>query len=189
MKYKFNIWAKRHDSSKIFTFAYIAASVVLSVFVSLFWLIPLVFFHGFLEWAGTEDGMAFSKKIGKVLWHIKLDIALLLLSLVIMVYMEFTVGALLARIATRASAFAAWQNTIKAALLTVDDLFQMIRLAGAKKQKFTSEVKKRKMDMESVLPLVIIVLSTGLLLFSPLLLGAPAQEVLSVLKNEMMPFP
>ncbi len=140
-------WIIQHDDSKIFVVLYIALAVTLSIFISLFWLVFVVGVHFIFEWLRQRhllpDGGF--QIFARVLWELKLDIALILFAFVVTVYMEFILGVAGLSAASRlgqagkiglkgGTKFAGWQRAIRGFLLSVDDAAQVLRsMSGVKK--------------------------------------------------------
>jgi hypothetical protein len=127
-------WVAEHDDRWLFTILYIGLAVVLSIWISLFWLVAVVAAHGALEWWALRQRGFEGPLWGAVTWHLKLDLALILFALWLGVYMEtlFGIAGLgpLARGGAQAGArFIAWQRVLRGALLTVDDAAQVARAA------------------------------------------------------------
>ena len=118
-------WWIEHDDQLPFTLAYLGLALVLSLAIGLFWLVAVVALHAALEyWAlGRQRQGA---RLGRVLWHVKLDIALVLFALCLAVYMDLLFGIAGLAPAARAgmqagSRFLAWQKGIRGLLLSLDD--------------------------------------------------------------------
>lgn len=138
-KHAIHQWILNHDDSWAFIISYITLAVVLSIWISLFWLVAVVAVHGLFEWIRQSDiddeplGVA-----ARVAWELKLDIGLVAFALVLGVYMEFVLGVIGLGAAGRAgvqtaSRFAVWQNVLRGTLLSVDDAAQVVRMVAAKK--------------------------------------------------------
>lgn len=117
---------------------YIGLAVVLSIAISLFWLVAVVAAHGVLEWFALERQGIRDRRLGRVLWHLKLDIALVLFALWLGLYVEVLFGlaglGAAARTGAQATArFVAWQRAIRGVLLTVDDAAQVARAVVARR--------------------------------------------------------
>jgi len=106
-------WIVQHDDSWLFIVPYIGLAVVLSIAISLFWLVALVVAHFALEWvrqiyeaqnAGDQPG--FGGLLLRVLWELKLDLALIVFALVLAVYMEMALGVVGLGAAGRSGAMA-----------------------------------------------------------------------------------
>jgi hypothetical protein len=132
-------WIVHHDDSWLFLVLYIGLAVVLSIWISLFWLVAVVAGHFALEWVRQQTlRSGFGNILLEVLWELKLDIALVLFALALSLYMDMVLGIVglrsAARMAPAAQAglrssarFAAWQRIIRGVLLSVDDAAQVAR--------------------------------------------------------------
>ncbi|TVQ54541.1 MAG: hypothetical protein EA377_05330 [Phycisphaerales bacterium] len=126
-------WVIDHDDSWLFIGAYITLAVVLSIWISLFWLVAVVAVHMAFEWVRQRHlDTRVPGVIARVLWETKLDIALVLFALVIGLYMEVILGIAGLSSATRAglqtgARFAGWQRALRGVLLSVDDAAQLGR--------------------------------------------------------------
>ncbi len=119
-------WLLEHDNRVTFTIIYITLALVLSMAISMFWLAAVVAAHGIIEyWSLGKQGIA-DHRLGRTLWHIKLDIMLVLAALWLGLYIDllFGIAGLGAAARTGAQAGArliAWQRTIRGILLSVDE--------------------------------------------------------------------
>lgn len=137
-------WIITHDDSWLFIILYIGLAVVLSIWISLFWLVAVVAVHfGFEIIRQRAVFTDWSSVVGEAMWELKLDIALVLFALVVSLYMELALGVAglqgAARLGSAAQAgvrggarFAAWQRIIRGLLLSVDDAAQVARVAVGK---------------------------------------------------------
>jgi len=137
-------WIIEHDDSWLFIIAYIGLAVVLSIWISLFWLVAVVAVHFAFEiirQKATHE--QWTTVFSQALWELKLDIALVLFALVVSLYMEVVLGVVglqgVARAGAAAQAslrggarFAAWQRIIRGVLLSVDDAAQVARVVAGK---------------------------------------------------------
>jgi len=87
-------WIVRHDRSILFAVLYITLTIVLSVFISYFWLLAVVAVHILLEWLkkgylGYLPGM---HRTAWTLWDTKYDIALVFLAFTLLSYTGINVG-------------------------------------------------------------------------------------------------
>lgn len=120
------IWLRDHDNRVTFTVLYISLALVLSMAISMFWLVAVVAAHGVIEyWSLGRQGIR-EQRLGRTLWHIKLDIMLVLAALWLGLYIDllFGVAGLSAAARTGAQVSArvlAWQRTIRGVLLSVDE--------------------------------------------------------------------
>jgi hypothetical protein len=133
----FRRWLVEHDDRWSFLIPYVALAVVLSVFISLFWLVVVVAVHGLLEWIRQRQLRPDGPVLGAVLWETKLDIALVVFSLALAVYMEFIMGVAglggAARAGVRTGArFAGYERALRGVLLSADDAAQLARAAGSR---------------------------------------------------------
>lgn len=122
-----------HDDRWLFVGAYIGLAVVLSIALSLFWLVAVAGLHFGIEClrqAQLRTGR--TEVVSHALWEVKLDIALVLLALAMALYMELVLGVLGLQSAARATAatkagmratrIAAWERNIRAFVLMADDV-------------------------------------------------------------------
>ena len=131
-------WVREHDEKWLFVVLYLGLAVGLSVLVSLFWLVVVGVLHFILELfrqAHYRDG-ARSVTL-HALWEVKLDIALILLALMLVLYIEVVLGLLGIQSAARAAAVsragarvgtraAAWERNLRTFLLTVDEMVRVV---------------------------------------------------------------
>jgi hypothetical protein len=144
-------WVMQHDDSWLFIVPYIGLAVVLSIVISLFWLVAVVAVHFGLEWMrqvylarSTGQNLSLLQLLLRVLWELKLDVVLVLFALVLSLYMEFTMGVVGLGTAGRAGTmtatrvgtrFAVIQRVLRGVLLSLDDLAQVIRVLARRKSK------------------------------------------------------
>jgi len=96
-------WIVLHDRSVLFALAYVSLTILLSVYVSYFWLVALVGLHLALEWLkkgylGYEPGL---HRTAWTFWDTKFDIALIFLALTLLSYTGVGAGVAGAQSATR----------------------------------------------------------------------------------------
>jgi hypothetical protein len=129
-----------HDERWLFVVVYIGLAVVLSVMLSLFWLVAVAGLHLGLEYLRqAQHYQTRSDIMTHALWEIRLDLALVLLALAMAVYMNVVLGLLGLQSAARATAaaragarvtrIAAWQRNIRAFVLMADDAFRVVQIA------------------------------------------------------------
>ena len=89
-------WVVEHDDRRLFLAGYIVLSIVLSIGISLFWLIVLVALHLLLELIKKRHDGAGSlpRTLAWALWDIKFDLALLVMAFVLLVYTSISFGIL-----------------------------------------------------------------------------------------------
>ncbi len=205
----FTNWIINHDSSKLFIALYIGLSVFLSIFISLFWLVAVVLVHFAFE--------IISNRYRKMSWletwkesahELKLDFVLVLFALWLAVYIDMIfgvagIGAGARGVAQAGARFAGWQRIIRGVLLSVDDVFQVIKSVfkykkrnANKNKKITPELsdndEEKKGGSSRVLDIILNVvgiLFILLLLFSPFITDKTIAEVFNILANDLHPFP
>lgn len=90
-----HIWMINHDESRVFNVLYISLAVILSVFVSLFWLVLIVGIHFMLELIRQHHhcSRCARKVLGRSLWQLKLDFSFIAFSFVVDAYIGVLLGA------------------------------------------------------------------------------------------------
>lgn len=158
-------WVRDHDEKWLFVVLYLGLAVGLSVLVSLFWLLVVAVLHLILELvrqAHYRDGKV--NVALHALWEVKLDVALILLALTLVLYIEVVLGLLGiqsvgravavsragSRVATRA---AAWERNLRTFLLTVDEMARVahagVMLRKKRREKMEgSEISSADLAME-----------------------------------------
>lgn len=128
-----------HDDRHVFTVAYIGLAVVLSIWISVFWLIVVVAVHlAFEIIRHRHHDHGWWSSIAGAVWEVKLDLALVVFSLVLGVYMDTMLGVAGLSGAARLSAnagravgrLAVWERLIRGILLSVDDAANVGRQLG-----------------------------------------------------------
>jgi hypothetical protein len=125
-RHRFLLWVAEHDDHWLFITLYIGLALVLSMTISLFWLVAVVAAHGVLEWFALGHKGITDRRAGRILWHLKLDVGLVLVALWLGLYIEVLFGIAGLGAAARAGAqtaarVVAWQRTIRGVLMTVDE--------------------------------------------------------------------
>jgi hypothetical protein len=203
-------WVLAHDDSWLFIAPYIGLAVILSLVISLFWLLVVVAAHAALEWyVHWREHPSVVHTGARVAWEIKLDIALILFALALAVYMDYIMGAAGLSAAARAGArgvqatgrMIAWQRGLRAVLLTLDDAAQVTRAAISSGQKAAAaapapEVPKRDWGgwtaawtIGDWISIAIGVICIGALAVAPVVTGLGLPEVLAKLGRELHPWP
>lgn len=123
---RFGRWVAEHDDSWLFTALYVGLALLLSTVISLFWLVVVVAAHGVLEWFALSRRGVRDRRLGRVAWHLKLDLGLVLVALSLGLYFEVLFGVAGLNAAARTGAqgaarFVAWQRTLRGVLLAADD--------------------------------------------------------------------
>jgi hypothetical protein len=142
-------WIQTHDESWLFIVSYIGLAVVLSIWISLFWLVAVVAAHFVLELL-RQRHLRGGRLLPAVesLWELKLDVALVLFALVLSLYMDVVLGLVglqaaarmggAARVATR---FAGWERTLRGIVLSADDAVQVARVVSLRRGGGVQEVE------------------------------------------------
>jgi hypothetical protein len=133
-------WIVAHDDRWSFILLYVGLAVVLSLWISLFWLVALVVVHFLFECVRQRAAGASGAAVSTLaLWEVKLDIALVLMALAMALYMDVVLGVLGLQAVARAGAATqagmrtgtrvlAWQRAIRGVALSVDDAAQVGRV-------------------------------------------------------------
>ncbi len=125
-------WIVHHDESRLFSVLYIGLAVILSLWISLFWLVVVVSIHLAFEWTSQRhQGHSWSRTALESLWELKLDIGLILFALALALYLDFIFGLVglgaAARLAPAAGRFLVWKQVLRGVLLSLDDAAQVAR--------------------------------------------------------------
>ncbi len=209
-------WVRRHDESWLFVGGYVTLAVVLSIWISLFWLVAVVAVHFAFELIRQLPHFATRREVlGEALWEVKLDIALVVFAFVISLYMELVLGILGLRSAAQLGAavrggsrIAGWQSAIRGALLSVDDAVHVVRSffmrkgggdapspPAVKAEKGPAEVPPPGLSIHARwtagdwFSLSLLVSSALLVLLSPAFTEHTLQTALETLALELHPFP
>jgi hypothetical protein len=92
-KQKVYQWITEHDNQKVFIIGYIGLALVLSTFISLFWLIFVVIIHSIFEYIKYKSmGNSLRVTFINMCWELKMDFALILFAFVIHLYIGFILG-------------------------------------------------------------------------------------------------
>jgi len=146
-------WIRDHDEKWSFILFYVGAAILLSVFANLFWVVMLMLGHYAVEiW--RHYVIEVRNPLLQALWHVKLDIALVLFALVIALYADMVMAALGIGQAARAgqavrgaqmlTRFAIIERGIRIFFLTIDD---MARIGIIIWRKFVKKNGKTAADM------------------------------------------
>lgn len=200
MENKILQWAVTHDDRWLFTGLYIGLSVILSIAISLFWLLAVVLAHAALEWLSLRNNDE-DQKIAKIFWHLKLDFGLVLFAICLGIYMEAVFGLVGLGAAARSGAqistrFVVWQRTVRGILLTLDDVAQVSRAAFTKKTgpddpEPSAQLPpwRLKWGAGDWISLTLLAVCLSLIVFSPVLLNQGVWNVFLVVAAEMHPWP
>jgi hypothetical protein len=122
-----------HDDSKLFVFGYVAAAVVLALWLGLFWLAVVVLLHLLFEMVKQHHYDPRPLPVlTRSLWELKLDLGLVLFGIVIGLYMGVIIGAAGIGAAGRVGVQAAtrvgiWQRGLRGLLLSLDDVAMVVK--------------------------------------------------------------
>jgi hypothetical protein len=130
-------WVAEHDDSWIFMVLYVGLALVLSMWISMFWLAAVVAAHALLEWYALGRQGVHDHRAGRVLWHLKLDVGLVLVALWLGLYLDTLFGLVGLGAAARAGAqtaarVVAWQRTIRGVLMTVDEAAHVVKAVAVR---------------------------------------------------------
>lgn len=109
-------WIVNHDRSLLFAFLYITLTIVLSVFISYFWLLAVVGVHVLFEWLkkGYLGYRESGHRMAWTLWDVKFDLALVCLAFALLSYTGVNAGVAGAQSATRAGLLGSRLGTLGA---------------------------------------------------------------------------
>jgi hypothetical protein len=198
-------WIVGHDDSWLFIGLYVGLAVVLSIAISLFWLVVVVGAHAVLEWyVHWREHPSTVHTAARVTWEIKLDISLILFALALTVYMEIVMGVAGLSAAARgmqvSGRFIAWQRTLRGVLLTLDDGAQLARAAasgrrpravgaGGEPPRHAWGGWNARWGLGDRLSLSFGAACLLSVLLAPWLAGLSAWEILMMMGEEMHPWP
>lgn len=164
-------WIQEHDRRWSFILPYTGLAIILSAWVSLFWLVALILVHFGIEWLRFRN-------LKRILPQIHLDLALLAAAVAVEVYLGVLLGAAgVAQGAKGVARFPLWDRLIKMVLMGGDDVLNFIRL------------RRNKSGGPNRVPAIIAGISLALLLASPLILGRPVSELLRIAIAAFHPLP
>jgi len=168
-------WIHQHDQRWSFILPYTCLAIILSAWVSLFWLVLLILIHFGIEW------MRFGN-LSRIIPQMHLDVALLIAAVAVEVYLGVLLGAAGVAQAARGGAkvvtrFPVWHRVLKMVLIGADDLLNLARISN--KSGGSSEI----------IPKSIAAISLFLLIASPIILGRPVTEILSIAIAAFHPLP
>ena len=225
-EYSLRDWIRDHDEKWLFVGIYLGLAVVLSVFVSLFWLVLIAVLHFGLECIRQARYREGGKEVTlHALWEVKLDVALVLLALTLVLYIDVVLGVLGIQSAARAGAItrasvrlgsraAAWERNIRTFLLTIDEVLRVGQAAVMFRKKKKSAKVGGISTGEAAAPalperyapaadlawrgswklgdrvsMTLLVLGTILMLAAPLLTHHDWAGAITILMEELQPFP
>jgi hypothetical protein len=207
---RFVLWVAEHDDSWLFMVLYVGLALVLSMWISMFWLVAVVAAHAVLEWYALDRRGIRDHRIGIVVWHLKLDIGLVLVALWLGLYLDTIFGVVGLGAAARAGAqtaarVIAWQRTIRGVLMTVDEAAHVVKAVavrnGGRKRKPGLAVETAQAGADDHLPwrqpwtrgdkfAVAFTMSwVVLILLTPVLTDHTVGSMLAVLAADLHPWP
>lgn len=206
---KIKNWVLDHDERWSFIALYVGAAVLLSIFANLFWVAMLAVVHIGIElWRHVAAGNR--HPVLQAIWCTKLDIALILFSLVIVVYADVVMAALGLGQAARGAAmaggkivtrFAIIERALRVVFMTVDDFARVAQLVfKSRKGKnaaggpLPDEALDHEAEMQAhglsggdIFSLGFGALCAGLIIMSPALIDIDFSDVLRLIGNELHP--
>lgn len=198
-------WIVDHDDSNVFVILYITLAVVLSIAISLFWLVIVVLIHFIFELIKQNElKSGFKGVIIRSSWELLLDFGLILFAFVIAIYMDVILGAAGIGAGARAGVqsvskagarFAGWQRALRGFLLSVDDVAQLSKFSKRdQNQKVETEIVeyggwKKDWGFGDKLTVIFTVLSFVLIFVSPSLTEYSMGEVFRIISEDLHPFP
>jgi hypothetical protein len=198
-------WVINHDDKKIFTYLYIGSAVVLSIAVSLFWLIVVVGIHlGFETYKQYQIDQSWIFAVLRSTWEVLLDLSLIIFSFVLVLYLDVVLGAagigVAARVGVQAASgigvrFAGFQRAIRGILLSIDDILQISKsFLKSKKQESTEDSRISplggwvgKWTFGDSMTIVFLVVSASLIFVSPVLLDENLSSIIQKIVAELHP--
>jgi hypothetical protein len=207
-------WIEHHDHKWMFVLVYLGLAVVLSVFVSLFWLVFMAAVHLLLECIRHfRPGWTAGQIVAHSAWEVKLDFALVLLALGAVLYIDVVMGVLGIQSAARAAALtkagartatriAAWERNVRAFLLTIDEMIRVGRAATMLWRRRGGEAAvaavaggvrmapwRERWGTGDRISVGLIAACVLLIVMAPLLTAHGWSDVVSVLAQELRPMP
>lgn len=199
-------WIAEHDDSWVFILIYVGLGLVLSMTISLFWLAAVVAAHGVLEWFAMPRKGIHDHRVGRVLWHLKLDIGLTLVALWLGLYIEVIfglagLGAMARAGAQTAARTIAWQRAIRGVLMTVDEGAHVVKAVvtrGGKKRPVETVVVevpddrppwRRPWSRSDKFAVIFTATWAVLILLAPVLTDHTVASTLAVLAADLHPWP
>jgi hypothetical protein len=203
----FRRWVENHDDRWSFTLSYLGLALILSTTISLFWLVALVAAHMALEWIALVRRGERQHRLAKVVWHVKLDLALVLFALALGLYFDVLFGLLglgaAARTGSQLTArFVAWQRGLRTVLLSADDVALVAKAAarragGEAEPAYPAKPKPEEVDRPQqgqwsrgdVATVTLGLLFALLIAVAPVLTDHDLIAVIRVLGSELHPWP
>ena len=197
-------WLLDHDNRVTFTIIYITLALVLSMAISMFWLVAVVAAHGVIEyWSLGKQGIR-DHRLGRTLWHIKLDIMLVLAALWLGLYIDLLFGiaglGAAARTGAQVSArVVAWQRTLRGVLLSVDEAALAAKAAlgrdkvhespATSPRRHTRPPWQQRWSWGDRITVAAAALFATLIVLTPILTEHDLGEALAILAQDLHPWP
>lgn len=196
-------WALEHDDRRTFVWPYFALSIAAGIFLNLFWLVALVGFHFSME-LYRQKAAGLKGVVLRALWEVKLDVALVLISLAMSIYMDVVFGVLglgrvTASLARAGGRLAVVHRFIRPVLLSLDDavriLGALVGASGARHAMPDAPAPVAELPwsgrwaLGDVVAVGLVVLSLGLLAAAPLVSGHDFHGLLRIVVDELRPIP
>jgi hypothetical protein len=205
LRRRFLLWVAEHDDHWLFITLYVGLALVLSMAISLFWLVAVVAAHGVLEWFAMERRGIRDHRPGRILWHLKLDIGLVLVALWLGLYIDVLFGLVglsaMARAGAQTAArVVAWQRAIRGVLMTADEAALVVKAAATRNgNKRPKEPKAEVIDHRppwrrpwtrgDKFAVAFTVTCGVLILLTPLLTDHSFGSALAVMAADLHPWP
>jgi hypothetical protein len=157
-------WIINHDDKWLFVVLYIGLSVILSIWISLFWLVAVIGVHFCLEYYRQKHlRSGLFNILSETFWELKLDFALILFAMALALYMDIILGivgigsvsrlSLFGRVGSRLGVrtsvqagvkalprFAGWQRTVRGLFLSLDDIAQVLRAINSRRRSVSPKI-------------------------------------------------
>lgn len=210
VRHRFLHWVAEHDDHWLFMTLYIGLALVLSMTISLFWLVAVVAAHALLEWFALGRKGVTDRRVARIAWHLKLDIGLVLVALWLGLYIDVLFGLAGLSVAARAGAqtaarAVAWQRAIRGVLMTADEAALVVKAVATRKN---GKNGKGKPEPETTQPtdatrlpwqgpwstgdkfaVVFTVTCAVLILLTPVLTDHDVASTLAILAADLHPWP
>jgi hypothetical protein len=209
-------WLRDHDDQWPFVVMYLGASVVLSIFISLFWLLFVIAIHFAFECYRQSHYIRDRNSVLlHALWEVKLDIGLAALAFAVALYVDVIMGLLgiqsaarLAQAARVGARAAAWERNLRTFLLTIDEITRVSHAAytlGMRRQRRgsgkpavrpaaavpRSDVPswRREWGWADRIGIALVSVAVSLIVLAPTLTPHDLAGSLSVILQQLRPFP
>lgn len=199
-------WVHDHDDRKLFIIPYVGLALVLSIMISLFWLVALVGLHFAFELykqqrIGPQDRLSVFVRAS---WAIFLDLGLVFFALTVAIYIDVVFGLLGLSVAARAgvqggarlgSRVVAWESVIRGVAISADEALLLSRAIRGKKRAASLDPAGRwggwteRWPLGAKVSFGFTVGSLCLLLLAPFITPHDIQSLVALVGQELTPFP